>query len=365
MNETAPGRPTRRLTVLVPAYNEEPILERNLGRLCEYLRGLESDYQWELLVINDGSTDGTGDAADRFAGCRDNVRVLHHMYNFRLGQALRFAFRQSRGDYVVVMDADLSYSPEHIGTMLEKIRASRAKIVIASPYRKGGRVSNVPWMRRSLSVWANRFLSLLTTKDWYSDRLTNITGMVRAYDGDFIRRLDLWSMDVDINPEIIYKAKILRARISEVPAHLRWDPECQDRNRARRKGANLRVVRGILQSFLSGFIFRPYMFFIFPGLVLFLVSLYPLFWSLYHTVHFYRVMAHLTPFDNRLSQAVGEAFRLSPHSFIVGGILLMVAIQLTSLGFLAYQKKRYFAELFHLGSSVYREVRAGKPGEKP
>jgi len=353
------------VSVLVPAYNEEQILERSLSRLCQYMGSLENEYQWELIIINDGSTDGTGDVADRFARGRDNVKVLHHMFNFRLGQALRFAFRQSRGDYVVVMDADLSYAPEHIGKMLARIRESRAKIVVASPYRKGGRVSDVPWIRKILSVWANRFLSLLTTRDWYSDRLTNITGMVRAYDGDFIRRLDLWSMDVDINPEIIYKAKILRARIVEVAAHLCWESECKVRNRARRRGANFRMLRGILQSFLSGFIFRPFMFFIFPGIVLFLVSLYPLFWSLYHTIYFFRGMAHLTPFDNRLSQAVGEAYRLSPHSFIVGGILLMVAIQFTSLGFLAYQKKRYFAELFHLGSSIYREVSSGKPGEKP
>jgi len=51
----------------------------------------------------------------------------------------------------------------------------------------------------------------MATKDWFSDRLTNITGMVRTYDGEFIRRLNLSAMDVDIMPEIIYKAKILRA----------------------------------------------------------------------------------------------------------------------------------------------------------
>jgi glycosyltransferase involved in cell wall biosynthesis len=364
MSETAPSVPERLVSVLVPAFNEERILEANLGRLCEYLQKLEKEYRWELIVINDGSTDATGDVADQFAKGKDNVRVLHHMFNFRLGQALRFAFQQSRGDFIVVMDADLSYAPEQIGRLLDRIRETRAKIVIASPYRKGGRVVNVPPLRRFLSVWANRFLCLLSTRDWYSDRLTNITGMVRAYDGEFIRRLDLWSMDVDINPEIIYKAKILRARIAEMPAELRWEPKHRGRSGGRRRRADLRLMRGILQSFLSGFIFRPFMFFIFPGIVLFLVSLYPLFWSLSHTIRFYNNMAHLTPFDNRLSQAVGEAYRLSPHSFIVGGILLMVAIQLTSLGFLAYQKKRYFAELFHLGSSIYKEISSGRPGEK-
>ena len=53
----------------------------------------------------------------------------------------------------------LSYSPDHIEKMLAKIRETRAKIVIASPYLKGGKVSNVPWLRKTLSKWANRFLA--------------------------------------------------------------------------------------------------------------------------------------------------------------------------------------------------------------
>jgi hypothetical protein len=166
-------------------------------------------------------------------------------------------------------------------------------------------------------------------------------------------------MDVDINPEIIYKAKILRARIVEIPAHLNWRLEKKGRKASRRRSTNLRIARGILQSFLSGFIFRPFMFFIFPGFLLFVISLYPLFWSVVHTVTFYNKLAELRPFDNRLSQAVGQAFDLSPHSFIVGGILLLIAIQFVSLGFLAYQQKRYFSELFHLGSSIYKGVHPG------
>jgi glycosyltransferase involved in cell wall biosynthesis len=359
MSERKGSSEKKLVTLVIPAYNEERIIEENLGRLSHYMSTLEEEYSWEMVVINDGSTDSTGEIAEAFARQRDNVHVYHHMFNFRLGQALRFAFQRCRGDYIAVIDADLSYSPEHIGRMLSKIRESRAKIVIASPYRKDGKVANVPWLRKVLSYWANRFLSLLATKDWYSDRLTNITGMVRLYDGEFIRNLNLWAMDVDINPEIIYKAKILRARIVEIPAQINWKLEKGGRKPFRRRGANLRIARGILQSFLSGFIFRPFMFFIFPGFFLFAISLYPLMWALINTVTFYNKLVDLRPFDNRLSQAVGHAFNLSPHSFIVGGILLLVAIQFISLGFLAYQQKRYFSELFHLGSSIYKNVQSG------
>ncbi|PQP34338.1 glycosyl transferase family 2, partial [Desulfobacteraceae bacterium SEEP-SAG9] len=210
------------VSIVVPAYNEETIIEKNLAALCEYMESLEDEYRWELIVINDGSTDKTGELAEIFSRARDNVHVLHHMFNFRLGQALRYAFDKCSGDYVVVMDADLSYSPEHIGKMLVKIKETRAKIVIASPYMKEGKVSNVPWQRKILSRWANRFLCITAPRDGFSDKLTTITGMVRAYDGEFLSRLNLKAMNVEIMPEIIYKAMILRARIVEIPAHLSW-----------------------------------------------------------------------------------------------------------------------------------------------
>lgn len=341
------------VSVVVPAYNEEEIIERNLLVLCQYMKSLEDEFRWELIVINDGSTDRTGDLAEAFTKDMDNAHVLHHMYNFRLGQALRFAFKRSQADYVVVMDIDLSYSPDHIERMLDRIRKTRAKVVIASPYKKGGKVSNVPWFRRVLSVGANKFLSLMATRDIFSDKLTNITGMVRIYDGEFLRKLDLKAMDVDINPEIIYKAKILRARIVEVPAHLKWNVKKGARRKTTQRKSSLRIIRSLIQSFLSGFIFRPFMFFILPGFGLLVLSLYPLTWTLIHTISYYK---KLTPvkmtIDYRFSEAIGAAFKLSPHSFIVGGIALMVAIQLISLGFLALQKKRYFEELFHLGSTL-------------
>ncbi|UCC41487.1 MAG: glycosyltransferase family 2 protein [Candidatus Aminicenantes bacterium] len=105
------------VSIVVPAYNEEEIIEKNLTALCEYMKSLEGEYVWELIIINDGSTDTTGDLAETFAQNKNNAYVLHHMYNFRLGQALRYAFSNTQGDFVVVIDMDLSYSPGHIGKM--------------------------------------------------------------------------------------------------------------------------------------------------------------------------------------------------------------------------------------------------------
>lgn len=350
-------------SIVVPGFNEQAIVEKNLKIICEYMQTLEHRYRWELIFVNDGSTDETGELADRFAATCENMLVLHHPKNFRMGQALRYAFHQCRGDYIVVLDLDLSYSPDHIERLLDKIIRTKAKIVIASPYRDGGKVSNVPLMRRILSKWANRYLCATATRDFFSDKITTITGMVRAYDRKFLNRLNLRAMDVDINPEIIYKAKILRARIVEIPAHLDWSTEKATKKSAASRKSSIRVVRAIIQSFLSGFMFRPFMFFVIPGMVLSLLSLYPLGWAMVHSIRYYGQLAHTTQsFDYRLSDAIGAAFTQSPHAFVVGGFCLIVGIQLFSFGMLALQKKRYFDELFYLGCMNHmRDWEIGKP----
>ena len=351
-----PGAAVRQtVSIVVPAFNEAAILAKNVEILCDYMRGLEDRYRWELIIINDGSTDETAAVADACAKRYKNVYVLHHPYNFRLGQALRFAFSQARGDYVVVMDVDLSYAPYHIEHLLEKICATRAKVVIASPYMKGGRVSNVPWFRKLLSKWANRYLCLTVTRDRFSDKVTTVTGMVRAYDREFLSSLNLKAMDVDINAEILYKAMILRARILEVPAVLDWGVEKAAAGNGLNRRSSLRVFRSIVQSLISGFMFRPFAFFVFPGIFFVGLSLYPLMWTLINTLDNLDDLAGQgLSLGYRLSEAIGMVFHDRPHAFVVGGFALIVGIQLFNLGLMALQSKRYFEELFHFNTRIYK-----------
>jgi glycosyltransferase involved in cell wall biosynthesis len=341
------------VSLVVPAYNEEAIIEKNLGILCRYMNSLEKQYRWELIVIDDGSTDATGELADGFAKARENVQVLHHMFNSRIGQAFRTAFKCCKGDYVVTLDLDLSYSTDHIQRMLDKIRETRAMIVIASPYMPGGKVSNVPFQRKFLSRWANRFLSFFVRTP--NGRLKTLTGMVRAYDRKFLSRLVLKAMDIDIHCEIVYKAAILRARMVEIPAHLNWHfAKDKDLNRS----SKMRIARAIVMNLLAGFILRPFMFFFMPGWIVSFFAFYAIFWAFYHTIKNYLVL--IAPPSNLtfpVSESIAAALSQSPQSFIIGGLGLMVAIQLISLGFLSLQNKRYFEELFHMGTKIYSEDR--------
>ncbi len=342
------------VSVVVPGYNEAAILVRNLGRICEYMDTLADRYAWELIFVNDGSTDGTGELAEEFAKKRDNVFVLHHFTNFRLGQALRYAFNNCRGDYIVTLDVDLSYSPDHIARLLDTMRETRARIVLASPYMKEGKVSNVPWFRKMLSRWANRYLSFAAPGN-----LSTLTGMVRAYDARFLKTLNLKSLDTEINEEIILKAQMLGGRILEIPAHLDWGLQKKGTGRV----SSMKVAKKIAATLFSGFMFRPFLIFVIPGLLSLLISLYPIAWAFKHTLDYYGRVTAAYPdlaFGHAFSEAVAEAFRLSPHSFLVGGFALIFALQLLSLGILAMQSKRYFEEVFHLGTSIYRNGRVNR-----
>jgi glycosyltransferase involved in cell wall biosynthesis len=337
-------------SVVVPAYNEEAIIERNLTLLYDYMESLNDEFRWELIIVNDGSTDRTGEIADSFAARHQNVLVLHHFVNFHIGQCFRFAFNHCKGDYIVTLDLDLSYSPDHIRRLLVTIRNSKAKIVIASPYMKGGKITNIPWLRRKCSIWANRFLSLSA-----QGKISTLTSMVRAYDRRFISSLNLKAMDYEINPEIIFKAQLLRARIMEIPAHLDWSFQ---NSTGKKRKSSMRITRGVASNLLSSFMFRPFMFFIIPGLALILPTFYMLWLIIKYTMKSMLIMTDsVGPLNYRIGAAVANAFEIAPHTFIVAGISLLVAIQLISLGILSLQNKRYFEEMFHLGSNINKNFR--------
>ena len=157
---------------------------------------------------------------------------------------------------------------------------------------------------------------------------------------------------MEINTEILFKAELLRARVIEVPAHLDWGLQ---RAEGRDRRSSIRILRAVIACLWSGFIFRPVIFFFLPGLALMLLAFYPLVWVFVHTAnHLEKVPVGILPFDSRLSAAVAGAFHEFPHTFIVAGLALLMAIQLISLGIMSMQSKRYFEELFHLGTTIYR-----------
>ena len=130
------------LSVVLPAYNEEALLEQNVTSIIDYLESLESEFRWEVIIVNDGSRDATSKIADRLAATHPDVITVHHPRNFGLGQAMSYGFANTAGDYVITLDMDLSYDVEHIGQLARTIRDGGARMVLASPYMEGGNIRN-------------------------------------------------------------------------------------------------------------------------------------------------------------------------------------------------------------------------------
>jgi dolichol-phosphate mannosyltransferase len=135
-----------KLSIIVPTYNERENLEELVERIFSSLRGLD----FELIIVDDNSPDGTGELADRLASKHKNMTVVHRQAKLGLGTAIFDGIKAADGEIIGVMDADLQHPPELLKTMLEKAEEG-ADIVIASRYIEGGKVEGWSFLRKVMS----------------------------------------------------------------------------------------------------------------------------------------------------------------------------------------------------------------------
>lgn len=204
--DLGPAPELRRLSVLVPVFNERNTVVEILRRMraVELPEGIER----EIIVIDDGSTDGTRDVLRQLGD--STVRVVLHEVNRGKGAALRTGLDYATGDYVLVQDADLEYDPEDWPRLLAPVLRGRARAVYGSRFT--GERRNMLFLH-----WVgNRMLSLVTNV-LYNTTLSDMETCYKLVDRELLAGLRLRSDRFDIEPEIT--AKILRrgVRIYEVP----------------------------------------------------------------------------------------------------------------------------------------------------
>jgi glycosyltransferase involved in cell wall biosynthesis len=194
-----------RVSFLVPAYNEAA----TIGGVLEAVWALDLDKQ--IIVVDDGSTDGTGDIVDGWRDGRDGV-VLVRQDNRGKGAAVRAAIPHVDGDISVIQDADLEYDPADVPALIEPIERGVADVVFGSRL-SGGRP------QRAYLFWhllGNRFLSLLTNV-LYNTTLSDMETGYKAFRTEVLRSLDLRQDDFAIEPEITAKVCKRKLRVYELP----------------------------------------------------------------------------------------------------------------------------------------------------
>lgn len=211
--------PLIKVSVVVPCFNEADRIAETVGAVKEYLRArLGSTSGFEIITVDDGSTDGTGRVLAELSQRESDLRLVSFPQNRGRGAALRAGIRESTGEYVIALDADLSYGVEHIGDMLDAFEKDRATdCVVVSAYMKGGRVQGVPRSRLFLSRLAN-----WTLAQRFGGELSTVTCMVRGYRGDMVRSLPLREDGKTIHLEILRELRRRDAQIVEIPGRLVW-----------------------------------------------------------------------------------------------------------------------------------------------
>lgn len=199
------------LTIIVPVYNEAA----TVGQVIERLLTIDLPVAREIIVINDGATDGTRGVLDEMPKMPDTLRIVHAAANGGKGRAIRTGLEQARGTIVAIQDADLELDPAQLKDLVAPILAGEASVVYGSRFLNG--MPAAPW----LTIVANKVLSAVTNV-LYGSRITDMETCYKIMRTDIARGLDLTANRFDIEPEIT--AKLLRRGVRIVERPVRFKP---------------------------------------------------------------------------------------------------------------------------------------------
>ncbi len=215
VSDYSPETMPPRVWVIIPTYNEAPNVERIVrATLAELERLVPEDFR--ILVVDDGSPDGTGELADRLALECEEVEVIHREGKAGLGKAYLAGFRRAlagEAELVIEMDADYSHHPRYLESLLEA--AKDADLVLGSRYVLGGGVENWGVLRRLVSRGGGIYARMVLRVDVH-----DLTGGFKCIRREVLEAIDLQSIRAEgyvFQIEVTYRALLARFRVKEVP----------------------------------------------------------------------------------------------------------------------------------------------------
>jgi glycosyltransferase involved in cell wall biosynthesis len=190
--------------VIIPCYNEKTTVEEIVRRV----RAVQLAH--EIIVVDDGSTDGTREVLSGIDSGSD-VKIILHTHNQGKGAAVRTGFKNATGDVFLIQDADLEYDPRDYPILLKPIDEGIAKVVYGSRFLGGPRKAMFFW-----HMVGNRLLTLVTNL-LYDSILSDMETCYKVFRAEVIRDIPLRSRRFDFEPEVTAKVLKRGHRIYEVP----------------------------------------------------------------------------------------------------------------------------------------------------
>jgi glycosyltransferase involved in cell wall biosynthesis len=221
-----------RLSVVIPVYNEVATIAEVVRRVQEV--GIEK----EILIVDDGSTDGTRQALERLvsdnasrrprssAGWTSDLRVFLQAKNCGKGAALRRGFQEARGDIVIIQDADLELDPQEYSKLIEPIERGAADVVYGSRFLERPR-TGIPW----LYLLGNKVLTV-TSNLCTGMRLTDVWTGYKVFRREALQSLELRENRFGFEPEVTARIAKAKYRVCELPVSY----ECRSRDEGKKIG---------------------------------------------------------------------------------------------------------------------------------
>ena len=190
------------LSVIIPVYNEKNTLERIVKKV------LDVPVEKEVLIIDDCSTDGTREILKSLH--HPHIRVFYHEVNKGKGAAIRTGISKTRGDIILIQDADLEYDPGDYPALLEPIISGETDVVY------GSRLINKQQSAGFIWLYGGKLLTLLTNI-LYNAHITDEPTCYKVFKADVLKNIELTCMRFEFCPEVTAKIRRKNIRIKEVP----------------------------------------------------------------------------------------------------------------------------------------------------
>lgn len=197
------------LSVIIPVFNESNTIEEILDRV------IKTGLVGQVVIVDDGSTDGTRDILARMDG-KEPIKVVYHDKNQGKGRAVVTGFNNADGDVLLIQDADLEYDPRDYSALLQPIEEEIADIVYGSRFLGGPRRPTMFW-----HMVANKLLTL-TTNILYNTILTDMETGYKVFRKEILNGITIHAKSFNFEPEFTAKVLKRKFRIYEVP--IRFTP---------------------------------------------------------------------------------------------------------------------------------------------